>query len=177
MAATTNKETEIQKGLKLVKIRLVKEKTMFRSRMIRNSDDAVEAMRDELAGYDREVFCILNLKTDGSVINMNIVSQGTLNSSLISPREVFKSSILSNAAGIIMLHNHPSGNVQPSPEDYDATKRMVECGKMLDIAVVDHIVVGAETGLAYSFKAHDELGLSYCEAHSDIHRSFDDWER
>lgn len=174
MTARSNaKSGEFQKGLNVVKIRLVKEEPLFKNRTIRNKDDAVDVLKDELSEYDREVFCILNLKTDGSVINMNIVSQGTLNASLISPREVFKSSILSNAAGLIMLHNHPSGNCKPSMEDYEATKRMVECGKLLDIKVVDHIVVGAQTGRAYSFLEHNELGKSYYE----VGDHFDDLDR
>ena len=91
----------IAEGLEVVNIRLVKEPSLYSERSIQSIDDAVEVMAEELSHYDREVFCILNLKSDGSVINMNVVSQGTLNATLVSPREVFKSSILSNAAAII----------------------------------------------------------------------------
>lgn len=165
-----------QFGLPVVKVRLVREEPIFRERVVRNKDDAIDIMKEELSDYDREVFCILNLKTDGSVINMNIVSQGTLNASLISPREMFKSSILSNAAGVIMMHNHPSGNVKPSMEDYEATARMVKCGKLLDIRVVDHIVVGAESGKTYSFCEHGEIDNSFFENTGKTMEP-EEWER
>lgn len=151
----------IAEGLEVVNIRLVKEPSLYSERSIHSVDDAVEVMAEELSHYDREVFCILNLKSDGSVINMNVVSQGTLNATLISPREVFKSSILSNAAAIIALHNHPSGNTKPSKDDYETTKRLVKCGEILDIAMIDHIIVGSRNGKPYSLRAHNELGKSY----------------
>ncbi len=90
---------------------------------------------------------------------MNIVSQGTLNSTVVSPREVFKSSILSNAAGIIALHNHPSGNPTPSREDYETTKRLKECGDLLDIPLIDHVIVAAGGDKSYSFRELDELDI------------------
>ena len=77
--------------------------------------------------------CVLNLKTNGEVINLNVVSLGSLNASIMEPREVFKSSILSNAASIILLHNHPSGELQPSKEDVKVTKRIGAVGEMLGI--------------------------------------------
>ena len=81
---------------------------------------------------------------------MNIVSLGTLNSSLIHPREVFKSAILSNAAGIMLIHNHPSGKCDPSELDISITKKLEEAGAFLDIPVVDHIIIG-EGGDVFSF--------------------------
>ena len=149
----------MKKGLDVVKIRLVKEDCLYENDFVTSKSDAVEVMKKELADYDREVFCILNLKTRGEVINMNIVSQGTWNASIVSPREVFKSSILSNAAGIIALHNHPSGNIKPSREDYETTKRLKECGDLLDIPLIDHVIVAAGGRKVYSFKEHDELDI------------------
>lgn len=151
----------IAEGLEVVNIRLVKEPSLYSERTIHSADDAVEVMAEELSHYDREVFCVLNLKSDGSVINMNVVSQGTLNATLVSPREVFKSSILSNAAAIIAIHNHPSGNTKPSKEDYEITKLLAKCGELLNIAMMDHIIVGSGNGKPYSLRAHDELGKSY----------------
>ena len=95
--------------LEVVSIRLVDEPPLLSEKLIKTSRDVIEVMGEHLQKYDRELFCILNLRTKGQVINMNIVSMGTLNLSLVHPREVFKSAILSNAAGIILLHNHPSG--------------------------------------------------------------------
>lgn len=155
MAKTTDYKPAL--GLNVVAVRLVKEPKLFPKKLINCSDDAVDCVRNLLATYDREVFCAINLCSDSSVINFHVISQGTLNATLIAPREVFKSSILSNAAGVIFLHNHPSGNPKPSSDDYVITKRLVECGKLLDIKVVDHIIVGGATGYYYSFAVNDEL--------------------
>lgn len=145
--------------LDVVKVKLVKEAPLYADKKISCSDDVIEFMQEELKGFDREAFCILNLKTDGSVINMNIVSIGTLNASLVEPREIFKCCILSNAAAFIAFHNHPSGNITPSQEDIRTTKRLEEAGKLLNIRLVDHIIVGAGTNESYSFKANDMLSV------------------
>ncbi|RGC71192.1 hypothetical protein DW655_14120 [Lachnospiraceae bacterium AM23-2LB] len=106
----------------------------------------VELMAKELSQYDREVFCILNMKNNGQIINMNLVSVGTINASLVIPMEVFKSSILANASAIIGLHNHPSGNVKPSKEDMIVTRKRQKCGQLLGIELLDHIIVGGTNG-------------------------------
>ena len=94
--------------LQIVNIRLVREPSIYSERQLDSPQAVLELMSKELAQYDREIFCILNMKSNGQVINMNMVSMGTLDAALVSPREVFKSSILSNASGIIAIHNHPS---------------------------------------------------------------------
>ena len=138
--------------LKVVNIRLVKEPSLYSTEKIATPDDVLKVIAKELSTYDREVFAILNLKSNGQVINLNICSVGTLNASMISPREVFKSSILSNAAAFIAIHNHPSGSPNPSHEDKTVTKRLAECGKMMDIRMLDHIIVAGESGQMMSFK-------------------------
>ena len=105
----------------------------------------------------REVFAVLNLKTNGQPINLNICSMGTLDSSIVSPREIFKSSILSNAGAFIGVHNHPSGSISPSQEDKDVTKRLLSCSELLGIRMLDHIIIGGETGDMYSFKSEGLL--------------------
>ena len=90
--------------IKVVNVRLVKEPSLYSSDPIRSPEDVLKVIAGELATYDREVFLILNLKTNGQVINMSVCSIGTLNASLVSPREVFKSAILSNAGAFICLH-------------------------------------------------------------------------
>lgn len=149
---TENKDNE----LKVVNVRLVREPSLYAEKPIRTSDDAVKLLADELSQYDREVFCVLNLKTNGQVINMNIASMGILNASLVSMREIFKSSVLSNAAAVICAHNHPSGSCQPSKEDELVTQRLQLCGELLDIKLVDHIIVAGESGRTCSLRA---LGL------------------
>ena len=123
------KENEIR----VVNIRLVKEPSLYSDKPINNPDDVLEAVAGELKEYDREVFAIINLRTNGKPINLNICSVGTLDSAMVSPREVFKSAILSNAKCIIAVHNHPSGTADPSPEDITTTERLAECGRILDI--------------------------------------------
>ena len=104
--------------------------------------------------------CILNMKNNGQVINMNLVSVGTINASLVIPREVFKSSILANASAIIGLHNHPSGNVKPSKEDMIVTRKLQKCGQLLGIELLDHIIVGGTNGKMLSFREEKMLNVT-----------------
>jgi DNA repair protein RadC len=90
--------------LEVVNIRLVPDRTFFSEKPIRSPQDAVSFIAEHLSDYDREVLAVLNLNTKGKVLNMNFVSVGTINASLVEPREFFKSTILSNAAGVIMIH-------------------------------------------------------------------------
>jgi DNA repair protein RadC len=149
---------EMKYGLDVVKIRLVREDPLAPDQIIDSPSAAVDAMAEMFSEYDREIFCVLNLRNDKSIINMNIVSMGSLTSSHAHPRDVFKSSILSNAAAIILMHNHPSGHVEPSASDYSVTKQLAECGRLLDIPVLDHIVVsGRNPANRYSFLEHGDL--------------------
>lgn len=143
--------------MEVVNIRLVKEPSWYSKEPLNSPEKIAEFMSQELGSYDREVFCILNLTTDAKVINMNIVSMGTINASLVSAREVFKSSILSNAASIIAVHNHPSGNLYPSQNDLLITKKLMQAGELLDIELLDHIIVGGGKGEYYSFHTHNLL--------------------
>ncbi len=89
-----------------------------------------------------EVFAILCLSTKHRVIGYHEVSRGTLDATLVHPREVFKAALLANAAAIILTHNHPSGDPTPSPDDYQLTRRLVDAGKLIGVEVLDHIIVG-----------------------------------
>ena len=139
--------------IEVVNIRMVKEPSIYSTEKIRTPDDVLRVIANELATYDREVFAVLNLKTNGQPINLNICSVGTLDASVVSPREVFKSCILSNSAAFIAIHNHPSGSVTPSLEDKDVTKRLLSCSELLGVKMLDHIIIGGETGDMYSFKS------------------------
>lgn len=139
--------------LDVVNIRLVKEPSLYSTKPLTSPEAVLELMAEELSSYDREVLCILNLKANNQVINMNIVSVGTINSALVNPREIFKSSILSNACAIIAIHNHPSGNIMPSREDVNITKRLKMSGAILGIDLLDHIIIGGTSGEMYSFKS------------------------
>ena len=97
-----------------------------------------------------EVFGILCVSTKHRVIAFHEVSRGTLDSTLVHPREVFKAALLANAAAIVLTHNHPSGDPTPSPDDYQLTRRLVDAGKLIGVEVLDHIIVG--DGRYFSFR-------------------------
>lgn len=128
--------------LKRVAIRLVQEPPLYSDQPVKNPDDAVALLGRELEDYDREVACVVNLQADGRPINMEIISMGTINMSLVSAREVFKSAILSNAANIMLLHNHPSGDPTPSRNDLELTHKLWEAARIMDIPLLDHIILG-----------------------------------
>ena len=149
------KANYLEEDFSVVNVRLVKEPFMLSEKKVRTSADAVEFISDYLSGCDREVLCVINFSSDGRPISVNVVSIGTINASLVSPREVFKSSILSNAAGIIVAHCHPSGNVKPSRDDAVVTEKLRDAGDLLDIKLIDHIIVGGGTGEVFSFIDND----------------------
>ena len=115
---------------------------------------AVKAMKDILKSFDRETVCVMNLDSKLHPINWNVVSVGTINQSEFSIPNIFKTSILSNAAAIMVFHNHPSGDPEPSPADDKATKEIKKAGKLLDIPLIDHIIVGAFNEDYYSYSEH-----------------------
>jgi len=98
---------------------------------------------EEYRRKDREHFLALYLNARNQVIAMEVVSVGTLSASLVHPREIFKGAILNNAAAIIVAHNHPSGNVAPSPEDLATTTRIKRAGELMGIPLLDHIIIGS----------------------------------
>jgi DNA repair protein RadC len=92
----------------------------------------------------KEVFRVALLDAQNGLLRDVVVSEGTLSASLVHPREVFKPAILESAASIILLHNHPSGDPSPSREDLRLTRQLVECSKLLDLRIHDHVVIGRE---------------------------------
>ncbi len=117
---------------------------------IRSAKEVYSYVRSKLAGSDREKFMVLHLNTKNRVIREEIVSLGTLNSSLIHPREVFKTAVKESAHAVIFVHNHPSGDPTPSAEDHQVTRQLKDAGELLDIPVLDHVIVGVNG--YYSFK-------------------------
>lgn len=162
--------------LSVVNIRLVKEPSIISDEPVRCSDDASRLIRELMSGFDREVCAVLNLASDGKPINMNIVSIGTLNSALVSPRDVFKSSILSNAACFIAYHCHPSGNPKPSQEDFEVTQRLREAGAILDIKMVDHIIVACGRDKTFSFASNNYLEGNWKDNYQNF-KNRESWER
>ena len=107
-----------------VAIRMVKMPPLISKEPMNTSQAAIRIMNDTLKEFDREALVVVNLKNDLKPINVNFVSMGTLNASLAHPREILKSSILSNAACIMLFHNHPSGDLSPSSDDVAVTDQL-----------------------------------------------------
>ena len=125
------------------RVQLVREAGVKRAE-ISDAHDAVAVLRRYLEHEDREHFVTLMLDVKNQVIGIHTVSIGNLNSAIVSPREVFKAAILANAASIILGHNHPSGDTTPSPEDIQVTEILSQAGKLLQIDVLDHVIIGED---------------------------------
>lgn len=110
-------------------------------KIIRSPHDAAGIAAEVIGDEDREVLLVLVLNTKNQVVAIHRCHIGSLNASIVHPREVMKAAILNNGASIIMAHNHPSYNTQPSREDIEITKRMKEAGMILGIELLDHIIV------------------------------------
>ena len=157
---------EEKNKLDVVRVRLAPDIPLYSDKAADSVKAAIEILKGELSTYDREVFGILNLNTKGIPINFNVVSIGTLDASIVHPRETFKASILSNANSFIAIHNHPSGIAEPSFEDLVLTKRLYDAGTLLGIKMIDHIIVGNDE--FFSFAEHDVLGVSAVQAEKII---------
>lgn len=148
--------------LNQVAIRMVREKPLYSSEPIDSPEKAVKLLADAIRDYDREVVCVINLNSALQPINLNICSMGAIDRAIVSPREVLKSSILSNASSVMLFHNHPSGMCNPSEQDVQITDRMQEVYKLMDIKLLDHIIIGDDN--YYSFaenKVMPESQLSF----------------
>ncbi|MDO3409703.1 JAB domain-containing protein [Saccharibacillus sp. CPCC 101409] len=132
------------KRVQIVSLQMVRERTsiLYPQRKITRPADAAELFRQFIGNCDREVFCIMTLDTKNQPTALHEVSRGTLNASLVHPRETFKLAIISNAASIIACHNHPSGLPDPSREDVELTERIRDAGSLMGIELLDHLVLG-----------------------------------
>ena len=137
-----------------VRVMLVQETEGPYQPPISQSHDVARLCADMLR-LDREEFRVLLLNAKHRVMGVHTVSVGSLTVSIVHPREVYKAAILANAAAIIGIHNHPSGNPDPSPEDHALTKRLSEAGKILGITLLDHVIIGQNTH--YSFADQGQL--------------------
>jgi DNA repair protein RadC len=121
---------------------------------IKDPESVVKAIRASIKDKAKEHFKLILLNPRNKIIGISTISIGTLNASLVHPREVFKDAIMHTAASVVLAHNHPSGDPEPSEDDITITKRLIEAGKILGVEVIDHIIVG-KNGF-FSFK---EKGL------------------
>lgn len=145
--------------LNQVAIRMVEMPPLLSDVPMDGPEAAVKVMADMLKDYDREVVAIVNLQTDGKPINMNVVSMGVLDQSIAHPREILKSTILSNASAIMLVHNHPSNKLQPSMDDIATTARVKQLCDLIGVKFLDHIIVGPGRDY-YSFHQKQQIPLS-----------------
>ena len=132
---------EISKRMSAIKIEKIK---------ISSPGDAAMVLMEEMRYYQKEYFKIILLDTKNNIKKISQISIGSLNSSIVHPREVFHEAVLNLSSSIILIHNHPSGECQPSHDDIVLTNRLDECGKILGIKILDHIIIG--DGIFFSFK-------------------------
>ncbi|MDF2713936.1 MAG: repair protein RadC [Paenibacillus sp.] len=146
------KALQVQAGIELGKrlVRTAQPETVT----IRSPHDVSQLMMEELRYLQKEHFVCLFLNTKNHVIGQETLSIGSLNASIVHPREVFLAAIKRSSASIICVHNHPSGDPTPSPEDIDITRRLVEAGSVIGIDVLDHVIIGDLTSVSLK-----ELGL------------------
>lgn len=139
--------------LKNVAVRLVEQPSFLSDEKVDSPQAAVRVLGKELKDYDREVLCVVNLNTKSRPINASIVSMGILDGALAHPREIMKTAILSNAAQILLLHNHISGEVTPSRQDIALTDRMQKVCDMMGIPLADHVIVGENQYFSFREKS------------------------
>ncbi len=122
---------------------------------IKTTLDVLKVVRNKLKDKKKEYFLLLALNSRNQLIKTIDISMGSLDTAVVHPREVFKEAIGALAASVICIHNHPSGNPEPSDDDLNLTKRLVQAGNLIGIEVLDHIIIGSEG--YYSLKSHNLL--------------------
>lgn len=130
--------------------RLVKEENLNKNTIIKSPKDIFPLLKEKIVNFHKEYFIVTSLDSRNKTISIDIVSIGTLNSSLIHPRETFEIAIRNHAAKIIICHNHPSGELEPSKDDLTITQGLVKAGKLLGIEITDHLIISKDN--YFSFK-------------------------
>jgi DNA repair protein RadC len=143
------------KRINIISLKMVREQSiLYPERKIKAPDDAYKLLKQFLVEADRELFIVLCLDTKNQPTAINVCHIGSLNASIVHPREVLKPAILSNSSSIIVAHNHPSNDPTPSREDIEVTKRLVEAGKIVGIELLDHLVVCADKFISLKEKGY-----------------------
>jgi DNA repair protein RadC len=146
------KATQLKAVFELGKRQELEKETSYESYDIRDPQGVVRAVRKTIKDKAKEHFKLILLNTRNKIIGLSTISIGTLNASLVHPREVFKDAIRHSASSVVVAHNHPSGNPEPSEEDLKITRRLVESGKILGIEVLDHIIIGKNAFISLKTK-------------------------
>ena len=143
------------KRIDIVKIKMVKESSVkYENRRIKNPWDAYKIFNDYIDDSNKEMFVLMCLNNKNEPTHISTISIGSINESIATPAEVFKVALLSNANKIMICHNHPSGDPQPSESDRNITERLHDSGDIMGIKLLDHIIIGDD--VYYSFKENDE---------------------
>ncbi|GLH64785.1 MULTISPECIES: DNA repair protein RadC [Bacillaceae] len=122
--------------------------------VIRSPEDGAKYVMEDMRFLSQEHFVAIYLNTKNQVIHRKTIFIGSLNASIVHPREVFKEAIKRSAASIICVHNHPSGDPTPSREDIDVTKRLAECGRIIGIELLDHLIIGDQKFVSLKEKGY-----------------------
>lgn len=131
------------KRIDIVSLKMIKESSvLYANRRISKPNEIVDLLKIFLEDCDREKLIVCCLNTKNEPTSISVVSVGSLNTSIVHPREVFKTAVMSNSASIILAHNHPSSDVTPSKEDIDITERIKQGGNILGIKLLDHLILG-----------------------------------
>lgn len=138
--------------LEVVSVRLVKDSPIISKKNLTKPEEVVAVLGDIMCEFDREVIGVINLKSDLTPINVHFASVGAINEAMAHPRELLKASILSNAASIMLIHCHPSGQLLPSKADTMMTDRMNKICELIGIPLIDHVIVGGDNREFFSFK-------------------------
>ena len=125
---------------------------LVENKKVTSPKEVYKIIAEYLKGVDREHLVLITLDTKNVTTSITTISIGSLNTSIVHPREVFKTAILSNAASIILAHNHPSGDSTPSKEDINITDRIKESGKILGIDLLDHLIIGDDSYISLKEK-------------------------
>lgn len=144
------------KKINIISLKVCKEKSVeYSFERIIKPKDILKLVKTAVGDTDREYFMVINLNNQNLPNSIEITSIGSLTETMVSPREVFKSAIVSNSARIILCHTHPSGSTSPSDADIKITNALVKIGKFLDIPVIDHLIVGGD--LVYSLMENGDI--------------------
>lgn len=143
-------EGNLQREVPLIRLEVVQEKSLpYAEASITSPHELASLARSFLGNPDREVFLLVCLNTRNRPTALHVVSVGSLNQTTVHPREVFKAAILANSAAVAFVHNHPSGDPQPSEADLALTKKLVDCGSLLGIPVLDHLILTPSQVLSF----------------------------
>ncbi len=144
-----------KKFISVYRVSLVRDEHIkFEQTSLSNPSQAQNIIRNLINAQgqpDREQFCVLLLDAKNKTIGLNIVSTGSLSSASVHPREVLKPAILANASAMILAHNHPSGELTPSPQDKTITKKIIQASNIMDITVHEHLIISMDEDRYFSF--------------------------